>query len=433
MMGLRLLTHTSVGYYSTLPMVGNPNEINILELVKSVASLSFIVVIPVTLCGFLIHDIPLIFCGASCGLINLLALWALHKESLLASDIMILGYTMVFVLCPLFGAAYSSGLGLFLVILSLVLFFISDPLKKKIYIAIAFIASSAVLIQFKIIYDYTAFHLMVDLVINFGMFMVFYIVTTYYKNIIDEKSEVLRSRDIELNEKNSNLEKYIESNLQLEKFAHLASHELKTPISNITNLSELLSKKLHNKLDGEERELLTIISSSAQNLNDRINSMLYLSRVDADHSKFEKINVKDLVEDLIQKNFEGHHIELNLANKEIYGNPNLIEMLFNNLISNGLIYNKNIKEEKKIIIEQMENTNSWIFSVNDNGIGVDDKYRDMIFAIFKRLHKKEEYVGTGMGLSVCKSIVEKHNGEINMESGDAGGSKVIFTLAKRPS
>lgn len=246
-----------------------------------------------------------------------------------------------------------------------------------------------------------------------------------YIEIINKNTSKLQSQKLEL-------EKYIESNLQLENFAHLASHDLKTPLSNVIRFSQLLELKLKNKISDKEKELFSFIIDGSQHMHETINSLLQFSKATNKKIEHSSFYLKDIIVEL-EKDIKVDIIK-SKADITVESFPNLIvadkvliKQLFLNLILNSI---KFIKEDDKprIKIQATKVNDFYQFIVQDNGIGIAKEFKEKIFLIFKRLHTNETYDGTGAGLAICKKIVEQHGGEIWVDSELGQGSTFKFTL-----
>jgi len=256
------------------------------------------------------------------------------------------------------------------------------------------------------------------------------------KNITKRKKNerTIQEQLKDLSLKNKELKKYIESNMQLENFAYMASHDLQSPLKTITSFVNLLQESLKDKMTEQEKEFCSFIMKSTQNLQALIQDLLAYSRTNTEKIKVEKIKVRDLLEmlqeelkTLIQEKKATIYIED--IPKTINGDYIKIKQLFQNLITNAI---KFVKPDTLpcIYIRCKEVEKSWEFSVQDNGIGISKKFYEKIFLIFKRLHIQEEYKGTGIGLALCKKIVEQHKGTIWIDSKENLGSIFYFTINK---
>ncbi|HEV7231067.1 MAG TPA: PAS domain S-box protein, partial [Bacteroidia bacterium] len=221
----------------------------------------------------------------------------------------------------------------------------------------------------------------------------------------------------------------IRSNTELEQFAYIASHDLREPLRTITSYVQLLKNRYHDQLDEEAKEFIGFTVDGAKRMDQLIQDLLTFSRVGNAKLGFEKVNTADTVaivldhlQEISQK--EGAVITIGEL-PEIKANGLQMIQLFQNLLMNAIKFRG---EAKPVIhVTGKKQKQGWIFSVSDNGIGIDRKYAEKIFIIFQRLHAKGQYEGTGIGLAICKKIVERHGGEIWFESEPGKGSVFYFT------
>ena len=262
--------------------------------------------------------------------------------------------------------------------------------------------------------------------------------STELENISNQKALQERSTIIErqlttLNEKNQKLERYIESNMQLENFAYIASHDLKAPIRTIISFSQLLARSLKGKLDKNSSEYLEFIVSASRNMKELIEDLLAYSIIDGQPFQPTTIKLENLltiVTSELYSTIEEQEAIVKWKNMPVItGDYTKLKQLFQNLIANAIKFRK--KEEAPIVkIKCKEKKNYWKCSVKDNGIGVKEEHFENIFALFQKLHTKVEYEGTGLGLAICKKIIEKHNGKIWIESEYGVGTTFHFTIPK---
>ena len=237
-----------------------------------------------------------------------------------------------------------------------------------------------------------------------------------------------KKAELELNQKSLDLTR---SNQELEQFAYVASHDLQEPLRMVSSYLQLLEKRYKDKLDADANDFIQFAVDGSNRMRNLINSLLQYSRVNR-IKPFEKINTKGLLQEVLQDLKDV--IKVNAANvkveelPDVFGDTVLIGQLFQNLISNAIKF----KGEKnpEVIISGREQNGELLFSVKDNGIGIQKEYSDKIFVIFQRLHSKEKYPGTGIGLAICKKIAERHGGKIWVESEVGKGSTFYFTLIK---
>ncbi len=220
------------------------------------------------------------------------------------------------------------------------------------------------------------------------------------------------------------------SNHDLEQFAYIASHDLREPLRMVNSYVTLLAKMYSHKLDSQGLEFISFASDGVKRMNDLIRDLLEYSRIGRSELKkdviiFDNIIIKVLNNLRFPINEKKVEIDINADLPPFIGNQTQIAMVFQNLISNSIKYNQN---KPLITIEGTLKNNFIHFEVRDNGIGMQEKHLDNIFQIFQRLHGREQYEGTGIGLAICKRIVNHHGGEISVTSKEGVGSSFFFTL-----
>ncbi len=246
--------------------------------------------------------------------------------------------------------------------------------------------------------------------------------------------EALKTQLSELDEKNKELERYVASNSQLENFAYVASHDLKEPLRTIGNFVQLLQKRLDSKLDKTDREFIHYIVTGVQNMNNLIEDLLSYSRVNTQEHILEPMNPEDtlfVVSHNLGKKIQETETIIEIQNlpKQIIANKTKLNQLFQNLIANAIKFKKK-DINAHIVVSGKEDEKNWTFTLADNGIGIKPEFFDKIFGLFKKLHSKSDYQGSGIGLAVCKKIVEQHGGEIWVESEYGLGTTFHFTIPK---
>ncbi len=228
----------------------------------------------------------------------------------------------------------------------------------------------------------------------------------------------------------SKLEELHRSNEELEQFAYVSSHDLQEPLRMITSYLQLLQRRYQGKIDDKADKYIYYAVDGAARMQVLINDLLEFSRVTTKAKEPEPTD-SELVLDHALSNLD-LYIKENKATvsydplPEVMADSTQLAQVFQNLIANGIKFHS--EETPKIHISAEKKASEWVFSVQDNGIGIDPQYSEKIFEVFKRLHKKEEYPGTGIGLAVCKKIVERHGGRIWVESELGKGSTFYFTL-----
>jgi signal transduction histidine kinase len=224
------------------------------------------------------------------------------------------------------------------------------------------------------------------------------------------------------------------SNSDLEQFAYIISHDLKAPVRNISSFMNLLVNKYGKTMAPEAREFVDYSHAGAKRLERLIDDVLAYCRIGTNLPKPIPVNLNDVVSTI---RFELRD-KLSVSNAKIHINKelpvvnnvhsSLMYHVFQNLISNGLKFNK--KETPQININWTNSLNYYTFSVSDNGIGISKEYSTTIFQMFKRLHNETDYDGTGIGLAICKKIVEYYHGEVWFDSVEGEGTTFHFTIRK---
>ena len=259
------------------------------------------------------------------------------------------------------------------------------------------------------------------------------LIHTNVQRRLQSKTETIERQLVELNDKNQELERYFESNSQLENFAYIASHDLKAPIRTIVSFSQLLERNLGNKIDPESKEYLDFIISSSRNMRDLIDDLLDYSKVDSQQNDVDEVDINGLLSAItreIQVTIQENNASIIWDDlPTIDADLIKLKQLFQNLITNAIKFQK-VDVKPVVQIKSIETDTHWKFSVSDNGIGVKEEYFDDIFKLFKKLHSNESFEGTGLGLAICRKIVDQHEGEISIESTFGEGTTFHFTLKK---
>ena len=224
------------------------------------------------------------------------------------------------------------------------------------------------------------------------------------------------------------------SNRDLEQFAYIASHDLKEPLRMVSSYTQLLAEEYEGKLDEEADKWMKYATDGAKRMQQLIDALLQYSQVGRADAPMEPVDLQETVE-LVLANLEVTRREAN-AQIEVDSLPTVrgsrteLMRLFQNLIGNALKFHG---EDNPVIAVSCEaQGENWEITVEDNGIGIEPEYRERIFQIFQRLHTRDEYPGTGIGLSMCKKIVEHHGGHIWIESVPGEVTTFHFTLRMEP-
>ena len=222
----------------------------------------------------------------------------------------------------------------------------------------------------------------------------------------------------------------IKKNKELEQFAYITSHDLQEPLRTIMSLSQLMSSTYKGQLDKTADKYLEYINETSLRMSDLIKGLLDYSRIGIER-ELKNVDCNVLlkaIRDDLQENIRKTKARIEVGKlPEIVGYETELRMLFQNLISNALKFQKK-DNVPRVSIEARKETGGWEFACTDNGIGIAPEDRERIFDIFKRLHKKTRYKGTGIGLAHCRKIVDLHGGKIRVESQVGQGSTFYVFL-----
>ena len=261
------------------------------------------------------------------------------------------------------------------------------------------------------------------------------------KSLLEEIQLRNEHLEVEISKRTKNLESSNQElhriNKDLEQFVYIASHDLQEPLRVVGSFIGLLKRRYKDRLDEEAFQYIDFAVNGVQRMSRQIKNILTFSKIGNKEVIFKLANINQIVERKIQilsKNNEGKNVVFKVENMpEIICEKVQIEMVFSNLISNAFKFNKSEVPQISISNLTTEEDGFWHFSVNDNGIGIENQYQEKIFEIFRRLHNKEEYEGTGIGLSLCQKIIHRHQGRIWVESVKDEGTTIHFTISKQLS
>ena len=224
-----------------------------------------------------------------------------------------------------------------------------------------------------------------------------------------------------------------QSNIELQQFAYIASHDLRAPLRGICGFAQFLQQDYHGKLDATADEYIDQIVTGAQRMQQLINDLLAYSRVESRSRPFVATDLAEVFDDaidLLRAEIQDAGGEVTRGDlPAVMGDPSQLSQLLQNLIGNGLKYHGDAPPRVHLTAER--NDSGWLIAVRDNGIGIDAKHHERIFEIFLRLHTNDKYPGTGIGLAVCRRIVSRHGGHLWVESQVGDGSTFYFTLPDR--
>lgn len=252
------------------------------------------------------------------------------------------------------------------------------------------------------------------------------------RNDITERRELERSRENMTKQLLAQATELRRSNEELEQFAYVASHDLQEPLRSISGYCQLLQRRYKGKLDASADEFIQFAVEGAQRMQVLINDLLHYSRVGTRGKQFEPTDctkvATDAIANLRQAIAEAHAEVICRELPSVEGDPVQLGQLFQNLIGNAIKFRAEAAPVVRIEAENVEGET--VFTVADNGIGIEPRHQERIFQIFQRLHERGRYPGTGIGLAVCKKIVTRHGGRIWVESAPGEGARFRFTLAR---
>jgi light-regulated signal transduction histidine kinase (bacteriophytochrome) len=251
------------------------------------------------------------------------------------------------------------------------------------------------------------------------------------QRIVDEVSELYRAHEL-LDKRTHELER---SNADLEQFAYIASHDLQEPLRKVASFCQLLQRRYQGRLDERGEQYIAFAVDGAKRMQVLINDLLAFSRVGRKAGELEVVDAADLLgaamsnlESAIE--YAGATISRGALPK-VHGEASLLTAVFQNLISNALKFRG--EKPPVVRVEAVRDGDNWLFSVTDNGIGIDAEYAERVFVIFQRLHTRSAYPGTGIGLAMCRKIIEYHDGRIWLDtSAPPGHTRFRFTLPALP-
>lgn len=233
-----------------------------------------------------------------------------------------------------------------------------------------------------------------------------------------------------LEEKIRELEK---SNADLQEFAYVCSHDLQEPLRVISNYSKLIARRYTGKLDENADEFIDIITDASLRMQTLINDLLTYSRIQTKGKAFRKIELSEIVKtasENLKLSIEENSATIKTENlPAVYGDSSQLLQLFQNIIGNSIKFRTDAPP--LISIKSQEMPDSWKIDIQDNGIGFDMKHADRIFVIFQRLHTRDDYEGSGIGLAICKKIVLRHGGKVSVISSLGEGTLLSISLPKR--
>jgi len=221
------------------------------------------------------------------------------------------------------------------------------------------------------------------------------------------------------------------SNAELEHFAYVASHDLQEPLRMVASYTQLLARRYKGKLDEDADEFIGFAVDGARRMQELINDLLAYSRAGTQPLQLQAVDTTQLVDqvmnDLAAAIQDSHASVTRDKLPTVQGDPTQLRQLFQNLLANGIKFHRSDEAPRVHVSATLEHE-QWSFAVRDNGIGIEPRYLERIFVLFQRLHTRADYPGTGIGLAICKKIVERHGGQIGVEAAPGHGTTFWFTL-----
>lgn len=254
---------------------------------------------------------------------------------------------------------------------------------------------------------------------------------------IVEELEASNEREALLAEQTEELRR---SNSELEQFAYVASHDLQEPLRKVASFCQLLEKRYGDRMDDRGKQYIDFAVDGAKRMQVLINDLLTFSRVGRVHDAWQAVELETTLDRalgnlamVIEEN--GVTVVREAPLPEVHGDPTTLAMLWQNLVGNAIKFRKPDRPSRIVIDCVREDSEpgagdgaAWHLSVTDNGIGVAPEFSEKVFVIFQRLHARDEYEGTGIGLALCRKIVEFHGGRIWLEPVPTGGTALHFLL-----
>jgi signal transduction histidine kinase len=237
----------------------------------------------------------------------------------------------------------------------------------------------------------------------------------------------------------ANLDAYAEelrrSNAELEQFAYVASHDLQEPLRKVASFCQLLAQRYDDKLDDRGRQYIDYAVDGAKRLQVLINELLAFSRVGRAEAVRMRLPMEEALDAAIGAlgvtiSESGAVIERPEQLPDVLGDPTLLGLVWQNLLGNAIKFRAPERTPLVRIDVTEDPAGQWLFSVTDNGIGIAPEFAEKVFVIFQRLHSREAYAGTGIGLALCRRIIEHHGGEVSLDTGYTGGTRILFSMPR---
>jgi len=253
--------------------------------------------------------------------------------------------------------------------------------------------------------------------------------TGYFRTILTDVTDLRRAQQAE----KAFSDEVQRSNAELQQFAYVASHDLQEPLRMVMSYLALLNKKFGDKLPPQAKEYMSTATEGAERMRQLVNDLLQYSRIETKSTEFSSVDMNSVAKAVTND----LHIAIDEANAEVIvgelptvlADETHMKQLLTNLISNAIKFHND--ERPRVEVTARSRRNEFVFAVRDNGIGIDPSYKERVFQMFQRLHTRDKYPGTGIGLAISKKIVERHGGRIWFESELGKGATFYFTIPER--
>jgi len=384
--------------------------------------------------GIFVYQTPqrvVISIGTMSLILGITILFNTLKNKQLASYFLIIALTILFTYLKIIYANNWGEQFMFLIIISLVFLLFSDNRKQLVLVL--------VIVFFFMLAKFIHVSFFSDTISRFTssedsrvyMFIIYVLMLGFVLNLnkkrfikeSDRQNELLQA----LQDKNKEIQQVSK---EVERFNHIASHDLKSPLRNIVSFIGLIKIKLKQKQYKDISEQLSFAENAGEQMHLLIDDILAFSNLSQPNDVMSNININDLIKDTIEhlsdflkaNDAQIEHNQLPIIN----ANYEALKMVFQNLIKNGIQYNNSTQPIVKIVYSATNDQH--IFEIKDNGIGVSKEFQSQIFEYFKRLHTYQAHQGTGLGLGICKKIIQKMGGELSLTSEEEKGSVFMVKL-----
>jgi signal transduction histidine kinase len=255
---------------------------------------------------------------------------------------------------------------------------------------------------------------------------------TVSKDLLEQETHARRRTELDLIRRTNELSR---SNAELEQFAYVASHDLQEPLRMVASYTQLLKQRYEGRLDADADDFIGYAVEGATRMQSLIEDLLEYSRISTRGKDPEPLDAEGALEDAV-RNLKATIEETGAIVTHdplptVMVDPTQMTQLLQNLIGNAVKFRRE-GDTPRVDVSARRDDDEWRFAVRDNGIGIDPQYFDRVFTVFQRLHARQEYDGSGIGLSICKRIVQRHGGRIWIESQPGTGSTFFFTLPGAP-